>query len=78
MLDKEFQYYLNNQNSLVNKYNGRYIVIVEENVTGDYDSYAQTLSNSLQYYEMGTFLVQKCSPGEKDYTLYFHSRVTFT
>jgi hypothetical protein len=77
MLDKEFQYYLDNQNILVEKYDGRYIVIVGEKVVGDYDGYPQALSNSLKNYEMGTFLVQKCSPGEKDYTFTFHSRVTF-
>jgi hypothetical protein len=77
MLDKEFKYYLDNQNILVKKYDGRYIVIVGEKVVGDYDDYSQALSHSLKNYEMGTFLVQKCSPGEKDYTLTFHSRVAF-
>ena len=78
MLDIEFQYYLDNQGDLVKKYNGRYIVIVNEKVIGDYGDYSQALSNSLRNYEMGTFLVQKCSPGNKDYTLTFHSRVAFT
>jgi hypothetical protein len=77
MLDKEFQYYLDNQNDLVRKYDGRYIVIVDEEVVGEYDDYSQALSHSLPKYEMGTFLVQKCSPGDKDYTLIFHSRVAF-
>jgi hypothetical protein len=77
MLDKEFQYYLNNQNDLVKKFNDRYLVIVGEKVVGDYDGYSQALSDTLKKYEMGTFLVQKCSPGDKDYTLTFHSRVAF-
>ena len=78
MLDKEFQYYLDNQNVLVRKYNGRYLVIVDETVVGDYDDYAQALSKTLQKYEKGMFLVQKCSPGKKDYTFSFHSHVTFS
>jgi hypothetical protein len=78
MLDKEFQYYLDNQSNLVRKYNGRYIVIVGEQIIGDYDNYSQALSHSLKKYEKGTFLVQKCSPGDKDYTLTFHSRVAFS
>jgi hypothetical protein len=77
MLDKEFQYYLDNQDTLVEKYDGRYIAIIGEKVVGDYDGYSQALSHLLKNHEMGTFLVQKCSPGEKDYTLTFHSRVTF-
>jgi hypothetical protein len=77
MLDKEFQYYLDSQSTLVQKYDGRYIVIVGEKVIDDYDDYRQALTHSLKNYEMGTFLVQKCSPGEKDYTLHFHSHVAF-
>ncbi|MDR0835141.1 MAG: DUF5678 domain-containing protein, partial [Tannerella sp.] len=64
-------------NELLKKYNNRYIAIVGDKVIGDYDDYAQALSASLPKYEMGTFLVQKCSPGDKDYTLTFHSRVSF-
>ena len=77
MLDKEFQYYLDNQSELVRQYDGRYIVIVGEKVMGNYDDYSQALSHSLKQYEMGAFLVQKCTPGDKDYTLTFHSRVAF-
>ena len=77
MLYKEFQYYLDNQNNLVKKYDGYYIVIVGEKVVGDYDDYSRALSHSLEKYEMGTFLVQKCSLGDKDYTFTFHSRVAF-
>jgi len=77
MLDKEFQYYLDKQSDLVKKYNGRYLVIVGEEVVGDYYDYLQAISRSLEKYEPGTFLVQKCSPGDKDYTFTFHSRVTF-
>jgi glycine betaine/choline ABC-type transport system substrate-binding protein len=78
MLDIDFQYYIDNQIDLVKKYDGRYIVIVDEKVVGNYDDYSQALSDSLKNYEMGTFLVQKCSPGNNDYTLTFHSRVAFT
>ena len=46
MLDKEFQYYLDNQSNLVKKYDGRYIMIVSEKVVGDYDDYSQALSHS--------------------------------
>ena len=41
MLEKEFQYYLDNQDELVKKYNGRVVVIVGENVVGDYASYEE-------------------------------------
>jgi hypothetical protein len=35
MLDKEFRYYLDNQSDLVKKYNGRFIVIIDNEVVGN-------------------------------------------
>jgi hypothetical protein len=77
MLDKEFQYYLDNQSELVKKYNGRFIVIIGEDVVGNYDSYEQALFESMKQYELGTFLIQECTEGEEAYTQTFHSRVVF-
>lgn len=77
MLNKEFNYYLNNQDELVKKYNGKYIVIVGENVIGIYDSDVEALCETEKTHELGTFLIQKCTPGKDDYTQIFHSRVAF-
>jgi hypothetical protein len=78
MLDKEFQFYLDNQNKLLEKYNNRYVVIVGTEVVGDYDSSESAYFNSRIKYTPGTFLIQKCTPGEKDYTLtYYTPRVDF-
>jgi len=78
MLDKEFQYYLDHQSELVKKYNGRFIVVIGEEVVGDYESYEQALFESMKQYELGTFLIQECTEGDEAYTQTFHSRVVFT
>jgi len=75
MLEKEFQYYLQHQKELVKKYDNRYLVITNEEVVGNYDNFANAVSEAEQNYKPGTFLVQKCSEGEKDYTVKYHSRV---
>ena len=77
MLEKEFKYYIDNQKELVKKYDGRYIVIKDKEVVGDYGSEAEAYDESVKEYELGTFLIQFCSPGKKDYTQTFHSRVVF-
>ena len=78
MLDKEFAFYLENQRELLKKFNNRYVVIVGEEIVGDYENYEQALTQSVENnYDLGTFLIQKCSPGDKDYTFTFHSRVLF-
>ena len=38
MLDREFKYYLENQDELIEKYNGKYLVIVGEEVKGVYEN----------------------------------------
>ena len=75
MLEKEFSYYLKHQDELVKKFNGRFIVIIGTQVVGDYDSFAEAVSESQKKYTLGTFLVQKCSEGTDDYTVSYHSRV---
>lgn len=76
-LENEFQYYLDNQEELVSKYDGRVIVIKEGVVLGDYDSEFQAVEETVKAHVLGTFLVQCCSPGIDDYTQWFHSRVGF-
>jgi len=77
MLDKEFQFYLDNQEKLIEKFNGKYIVIIDEAVVGSYDDEKQAYFESMKSYEPGTFLIQYCEPGTDSYTQVFHSRVTF-
>lgn len=77
MLDKEFQYYLDHQSELVKKYKNRFVVVVGEDVVGDYPTHEQALFGSMKKYKLGTFLIQKCTEGDEAYTLTYHSRVTF-
>jgi len=35
MLEKEFKYYIEHQEELLQKYNGKYLVIIDENVIDD-------------------------------------------
>lgn len=76
-LEKEFNYYLTHQKELVAKYKGRTIVIKNERVIGDYDSEIEAVSETAKTHALGTFLVQKCEPGQESYTNVFHSRVAF-
>lgn len=74
-LEKEFNYYLKNQDELVKRYNGKFIVIKNSQVIGAYDSELEAVEKTAEKYELGTFLVQKCEPGSESYTQTYHSRV---
>ncbi|MGH2646774.1 MAG: hypothetical protein ACRDE8_04370 [Ginsengibacter sp.] len=75
MLEKEFQYYLKHQDSLVKKYNGKFIVIKDEKVIGVYNSHSEAYNESLKKEVLGTFLIQHCLPGADSHSQTFHSQV---
>ena len=77
ILEREFEYYLENQDSLVEQYNGRVIVIKNCQVIGVFDSEYEAVEETAKENELGTFLVQRCAPGIENYTQMFHSRVVF-
>ncbi len=76
-LSKEFQYYLDHQDELVKKYNGKFIVVRDCSVIGAYDSELEAIEKTSEQYEIGTFLVQKCEPGNNGYSQTYQSRVIF-
>ncbi len=76
-LKAEFDWYREHQNELVEKYNGKVIVIKNGNVLGvyenDYDAWFETSKSEAA----GSFFMIKCTPGNEQYTQTFHSRVAF-
>lgn len=76
-LEREFDYYIEHQEELVKEYNGKFIVIKDCKVIGSYDSEIEAIKETVKDHSLGTFLVQKCTPGKESYTQTFHSRVSF-
>ena len=76
-LEIEFKYYLEHQDELVKLYNGKYIVLKNKEVIGVYDSDLEALQITTKNHKFGTFLVQKCEPGDSSYSQTYHSRVAF-
>lgn len=76
-LKEQFRYYIDHQNELVAKYNGKFIVIKDSAVIGAYNDELEAITETSKKHELGTFLVQKCTPGSEGYTQTFHSRVSF-
>jgi hypothetical protein len=74
-LESEFKYYLDHQDELVQRYNGRVVVIKDLRVIGDYPDVASAVFETQKVHELGTFLVQTVTPGTEAYTQTFHSRV---
>lgn len=74
-LKEDFQFYLKNQEQLVKEHNGKVLAIKDGQLLGVYDTELQALTETGKKYEKGTFLIQRCSPGENNTKQVFHSRV---
>ena len=72
---KEFDYYLEHQDELVDEYDGKVIVVKDGKVLGSYETHTEAIVETQKHHELGTFLVQAVSPGTENYTQTFHSRV---
>lgn len=76
-LKDEFEWYIAHQNEMVEKHNGKYVVIKNGKVLGVYDDELIAIKETQKSEELGTFLVQRVAPGKDEYTQTFHSRVVF-
>lgn len=74
---EDFEFYLSHQNEMVEKYDGKCIVIKDGVVIGVYDSDLSAVTETQKSHKLGTFLVQKVSQGDKDYSSSYSSRVSF-
>lgn len=78
-LQKEFHWYLANRSELVNRYRGRYIVIAEQKVVGDFNAIGDAYRTITKTRKPGTFIIKFCIPAEEERPLVIrnHDIVTF-
>ena len=76
-LTSELDYFVAHQAELVKQFAGKFVVIKDQKLIGAYDDELVAVKETSKQHAPGTFLVQKCEPGETGYTQTFHSRVVF-
>jgi len=74
-LKDEFDYYIAHQDELLRDHNGKFLVIKDQRVRGAYDTELDAYKTASAEYELGSFLIQHCIPGEEAYSQTFCSRV---
>lgn len=77
MLDREFRYYKAHENELVERYNGKIIAIVGEEVVGVFDDEVTAYQEMKKKYGLGNFLLQQCVPSADRQVQRYRSRVAF-
>ncbi len=78
MLEKEFKFYLDNQKDLLKEFLNKYIIIKEQKVVASFDTKQEAYDYATEKFELGTFLIQHCLPGDLGHTQTFHSQVIFS
>ena len=68
MLEKDFQYFLNNQDELFSKYPNKFSVIEDEPVVAAFDTNIEAYSYGVENYGLGSFLIQRALADELAYT----------
>jgi len=67
----EFEYFLQHQDELADRYEGKVIVIKDQRVIGAFDSVSDAVHETSKRHSLGTFLVQECCRGPQCYTAVF-------
>lgn len=78
MLEKEFKYCQKHHQKLLNQFNGRYVVVRDDKVIGDYATEIKAYTKTQKQHKLGTFLIQMISPKKENLAQKFSSRVIFT
>jgi hypothetical protein len=74
----QLDYYIENQDYLVSKYNNQLIVVKDGNYMGTFNSKTEALQTMQNNgHDPGTFIIIFCTPGDGEYTAHFHSNITF-
>ena len=73
MLHDEFKYYLDHQEELLEKYEGRFLVIKEQKIIGSYVSRIEAYRETKKSHALGTFIIQLCEADASAYSHTFHS-----
>lgn len=69
MFKKELDFFIDNQDSLVNQYQGKVLVLKDQQVVGVYQTPLEAYLEAQKSYEIGTFMIQPCEPGPQAYTV---------
>ena len=77
-LQKQLEYFKANQKELVKKYEGKFLVIKDQQVQDVHDTEIEAYTEAKKKFDLGTFLIQQCLPGQESYTQTFHSRVALS
>jgi hypothetical protein len=76
-LEKEYRYYLDHLPEMVGRFEGKVVVIKDQEVLGIFESDLEALAETQQRHSPGTFLVHRVHRKDGETRQIFHSRASF-
>lgn len=70
---EDFDYFIDNYQSIYQKYGHKFIAVRNKEILGAYDTEVDALNETSKNYPIGTFIVQECNGDESGYTNYISS-----
>lgn len=69
MFEEELEFFIKNQNDLVSKYPGKFLIIKGKNVGGVYPTALEAYLAIQERQGVGSCMIQPCAPGPDAYTV---------
>lgn len=69
MFDRELNFFVKNQERLVKEHLGKALAIKGEDILGVYDSPLEAYLEMQRRQQLGTVMIQVCTPGPEAYTV---------
>jgi hypothetical protein len=77
MQDQDFEYFLQNMESLYGKYGHKFIAIKNKNILGSYDTFNGAVDETLKNESVGSFIIQECFKNQQEAVNQFQGNVHF-
>jgi hypothetical protein len=76
-LQRNLDFFINNQAILSTQYKGKILLIYHQQVTGSFENYEKAYTEALSKYIPGEFSLIPCRPGPDAYTVGFSNLAHF-
>jgi len=73
MFTEELNFFIANQDQLVERYSGKVLVIKGQSIVGVYPNVLSAYLEAQKEHELGSFMIQLCLPGPQAYTVTINS-----
>jgi len=77
MTDKNYAYFTEHLDELIEKYSGKHIVIKDESIIGVYDTFKEAYDYTIKTEELGTFIIQQCVTEDEEMITFVSGNVAF-